>query len=159
MISKEVPAEVPLSRKTLVKVSGDAYRFYSFYSECEKLAEECDELDILVGGGTQISEAFNAAGIEYSFGDESRETESERAPVIATKVLKGNKSYVENRLEESCIRARVLIPVLSFELGDFHINGDTFVKNTYAQYGRVIIFTLDGRVKDFDIPNLTVVHL
>lgn len=138
-----------MGRQTaLVKVSGDLCEREEVLDKIRKLSAEYFTV-ILVGGGTQINEAFEAAGFKVKkHGPLGRETESLAESQIARDVLEANQEKVQDLLASRGVMASVVIPVLEIGTVLCHINGDVFILTAYLGFDRIFVFTYDSRVKE-----------
>lgn len=160
MVSKEASVEVPLSRRTLVKITGDALSHVATYEWLKDCSKESKRLVIIVGGGTAISEALEKEDISYQFTEFGRIIDEERGRIIAAKILEKQKENVMEKLQEEGIEAEVIVPVIDLPLGPLHVNGDKWMEALHINFDDVFVLTLNGRVKDFDhLKNVEVIHL
>ena len=137
-----------MGRKTaLVKISGDLF-------ERDDVLELVRELSVkyfvvvLVGGGTQINEAFEKAGFKLKeHGPLGRETETFEQSQLARDVLERNQETVQDLLASRGVMATVVIPVLDIGSVLCHINGDIFIQTAYLGFDKIFVLTYEDRVK------------
>ena len=137
-----------MARKTaLVKVSGDLCKRDEVIEWIRILAAEYFVV-ICVGGGTQINEAFEAAGIKVrKHGPLGRETEGFKERQLARDVLEENQEELQDLLAARGITATVVIPVLEIGSVLCHINGDIFILTGYLGFDKIYVLTCEDRVK------------
>lgn len=145
----------------LVKVSGDLESDERFYDWLSSTISPSDELFILCGGGTTITQFLEEQGISFTFGAGGREIESEEGKRLAQRVLRERQNLVKRKLQERGIEATVFIPVA--EIGDriCHINGDIYVMALYPNFDKIFVITLKERAKSFpgEFQKIKIVHL
>ena len=143
----------------LVKVSGDLVDNEEFYNWLSFLDSSLNNLFILCGGGTKITNVLKEHSISFKFGPRGREIESLEGKKLAKQVLEEQKLYVERKLKERRIKAIVFIPVIEVGGWIFHINGDELALALYPNFDKIFIVTIKTKAKSF--PNLSkikVVH-
>jgi len=134
-----------MSKKTsLIKISGDLLTKKDVIAKIREISKKYLTV-ITVGGGTQISEAFQQKGFPIKFGPLGRETNSLEEKQLARNILEKNKKEVQNFLDKENIPATVIIPFVDIASVACPINGDTFVLATYLGFDKLYIFTLSGR--------------
>ena len=133
-------------KNMLIKVSGDVLYLPEFQARVREYACVFSVV-VLVGGGTQIEEAFKAAGYERDMGPLGRKTKSLPERQIARDVLEVNQAGVQDMFDDSGISVRVEIPVLDIGGVLCHVNGDVMVFTAYNGYDRIIIMTTRERVE------------
>ena len=132
-------------RKTaFVKISGDLIREDKVLEWIRNLANDFFVV-VCTGGGSQISEALSARGLNSHFGPLGRELESFEARQIARDVLEINRDDVQDLLASKGITAVVVIPVLDMGFVLCHVNGDVYTMAAYLGFDRVIIVTRKDR--------------
>lgn len=145
----------------LVKVSGDFQDKEVFYKWLKSINLPSNDLFILCGGGTAISQILEQHGITSKFGPSGREINSKAGRQAALQVLEKQKANVEKNLEQRKIIASVFTPV--FRVGDknFHLNGDNLATALYPNFDKIFILTLKGRIKSFskELSKIEVVYL
>jgi len=137
-----------MGRKTaLVKISGDLHQRRDVIEWVRKLSAEYFTV-VLVGGGTQINEAFKKAGLPIrEHGPLGRETETFEESQLARDVLERNQEQVQDLLAERGVMATVVIPVLDIGSVLCHINGDIFILTAYLGFDKIFVLTYEDRVK------------
>lgn len=135
-------------RKTaIVKVSGDLCKRVDVIEWIRRLAAEYFVV-ICVGGGTQINEAFEKAGIPIrKHGPLGRETEGFKERQLARDTLEENQEELQDLLAEKGITATVVIPVLEIGTVLCHINGDIFILSGYMGFDKIYVLTYEQRVR------------
>ena len=138
-----------MGRQTaLVKVSGDLCQREDVIEWIRKLSAEYFVV-ILVGGGTQINEAFKRAGFKVAkHGPLGRETEVFKESQLARDVLEENQEKVQDLLALRGVMATVVIPVLDIGSVLCHINGDIYILTAYLGFDRIFVLTYESRVKE-----------
>ncbi|KKQ50491.1 MAG: hypothetical protein US70_C0036G0004 [Parcubacteria group bacterium GW2011_GWD2_38_11] len=134
-----------MPKKTaFVKVSGDLIKNENVINWLKTITQEFFTV-ICVGGGTQISKAFNERGFPIDFGPQGRITETFEQRKLARDILEENQMHVQDLLAENRIIATVIIPVLEIASVLNHINGDDFALLATG-FDEVYILTLENRV-------------
>lgn len=138
-----------MGRQTaLVKISGDLCERDDVLEWIRKLSAEYFTV-ILVGGGTQINEAFKEAGYRVAkHGPLGRETESFKESQLARDVLEENQEKVQDLLASRGVMATVVIPVLDIGSVLCHINGDIYILTAYLGFDKIFVLTYESRVKE-----------
>jgi len=138
-----------MGRQTaLVKVSGDLCERPLVLEWIRKLTAEYFTV-IVVGGGTQINEAFQKAGFKIKkHGPLGRETESLKESQIARDTLEENQERVQDLLASRGVMASVVIPVLEIGTVLCHINGDVFILTAHNGFDKIFVLTYEIRVKE-----------
>ena len=136
-----------MSRKNcLIKLSGDAIQD-NVLAWIGKLARDRFVV-VCAGGGTQINQAFAAAGFPTgAFGPLGRETKSFPERQLARDVLEKNQAEIQDRLATAKIHAVVVIPVLEIGTVLCHVNGDQFALSAYLGFGEVFVVTTPERAE------------
>jgi len=130
-----------------VKASGDLFYRPDVIEWIRKLAAEYYVV-ILVGGGTQINEAFVEAGFEVGkHGPLGRETKNLEEKQLARDVLEVNKDVLQDLLALHGISAYVEKPVWEVAGVLCHINADIFTLAVYHGFDKLFVLTLESRVK------------
>lgn len=137
-----------MGRKTaLVKISGDLHQRNDVIEWIRKTSAEYFTV-VLVGGGTQINEAFKEAGFKVGkHGPLGRETESFEESQLARDILERNQEKVQDLLAERGVHATVVIPVLDIGSVLCHINGDIYILTAYLGFDKIFVLTCQDRVK------------
>ncbi len=131
----------------LVKLSGDA--FYGNVLDWIRELSTKHFVVVCVGGGTQINEAFAAAGFPIGkFGLLGRETKSFAERQLARDILEKNQISVQDTLAGNGVHVSVVIPVLDIGTVLCHINGDQFVLAAYHGFDIIYVVTTPERVAD-----------
>ena len=138
-----------MGRQTaLVKVSGDLCAREDVLEWIRKLSAEYFTV-ILVGGGTQINEAFQRAGFKVAkHGPLGRETESFKESQLARDVLEENQEKIQDLLATRGVMATVVIPVLEIGTVLCHINGDVYILTAYLGFDKIFVLTYENRVAE-----------
>ncbi len=141
--------ESTMGRKNaLVKVSGDLCEREDVLEWIRKISAEYFTV-ILVGGGTQINEAFRKAGFKVTkHGPLGRETESLKESQLARDVLEENQEKIQDLLATRGMMASVVIPVLEIGSVLCHINGDIYILTAYNGFDRIFVLTYENRIKE-----------
>ena len=146
----EVRQKLSLSKIKLsvfVKASGDLFYRRDVIEWIRKLAAEYYVV-ILVGGGTQINEAFEEAGFEVGkHGPLGRETKNLAEKQLARDVLEINKDVLQDLLASHGISAFVEKPVWEVAGVLCHINADIFTLAVYHGFDKLFVLTLESRVQ------------
>ena len=130
-----------------VKVSGDLFYRPDVIEWIRKLAAEYYVV-ILVGGGTQINEAFEEAGFEVGeHGPLGRETKNLEEKQLARDILEVNKDVLQDLLALRGISAYVEKPVWEVAGVLCHINADIFTLAVYHGFDKLFVLTLESRVQ------------
>ena len=151
-----------MARKTaLIKISGDLLSKKEVIDKIKEISKEYFTV-ITVGGGTQISEAFQEKGFPIKFEPLGRETESLEKKQLARDILEKNQMEIQDFLAEEGIAATVIVPFVDVASVLCPINGDIFVLATYLGFDSLYIFTLKEREeqkrKDFEkYPKIKVI--
>lgn len=143
-----------MARKTaLIKISGDLISRKEVIDKIREISKEYFTV-ITVGGGSQISEAFQNKGFPIKFGPLGRETGSLEEKQLARDVLEKNQMEIQDFLAEEGITATAIIPFIDMASVLCPINGDIFVLAAYLGFDELYIFTLEEREeqkrKDFE---------
>lgn len=134
-------------KNCLIKISGDLTTPPNELVEFIRgLAKEFFVV-VCLGGGTQISEAFENKGFDIKFGPLGRETNSLEQRQLARDVLEINQAKFQDALQESGVHAAVVIPVIEVGTVLCHVNGDQYVLASYHGFDSIFIVTLPERVK------------
>ena len=138
-----------MARQTaFVKVSGDLCQREDVLEWIRRLSSEYFTV-ILVGGGTQINEAFEKAGFKVGkHGPLGRETESFKESQLARDILEENQEKMQDLLASRGVMATVVIPVLDIGTVLCHINGDIFVLTAYLGFDKIFVLTCQSRVRE-----------
>ena len=112
-----------------------------------KKVEKKYSLVVLIGGGTQINEAFRKAGLKVQFGPLGRITKSLVEKQLARSVLEKNQAIVQDLLDKKGISARVIIPVEEVASVLCHVNGDIKVLSAYNGFDKIFMLTTKDKVK------------
>ncbi len=138
-----------MGRQTaLVKVSGDLCAREDVLEWIRKLSAEYFTV-ILVGGGTQINEAFQRAGFKVAkHGLLGRETESFKESQLARDALEENQEKIQDLLATRGVMATVVIPVLEIGTVLCHINGDVYILTAYHGFDKIFVLTYENRVAE-----------
>ncbi|MCX6721410.1 MAG: hypothetical protein NT026_02300 [Candidatus Staskawiczbacteria bacterium] len=135
-------------KNAFVKISGDLHQRSDVIEWIRRLSAEYFVV-VLVGGGTQINEAFKKAGFPVrKHGPLGRETESLEESQLARDILERNQEIVQDLLAERGVMATVIIPVLDIGSVLCHINGDIFIQTAYLGFDKIFVLTYEDRVKD-----------
>lgn len=134
-----------MTRKTaLIKISGDLLFKVEVVEKIREISREFFTV-IIVGGGTQISEAFQQKGFPIKFGPLGRETNSLEERQLARDILEKNQMEIQDFLAEEEIAATVIIPFIDVASILCPINGDIFVLMAYLGFDNLFILTLKER--------------
>lgn len=137
-----------MSRKNcFIKMSGDMILSKDTLDWIKKLSQEYFVV-VCVGGGTQINEAFLAAGLSVGeFGPLGRETSIMGEKQLARDVLERNQAEIQDRLAGLGVHASVVIPVIEVGTVLCHVNGDQFVLAVYHGFDVLYIVTTNDRLE------------
>lgn len=134
-----------MTRKTaLIKISGDLLNKKEVIDKIREISGEYFTV-IIIGGGTQISEAFQQKGLPIKFGPLGRESDSLEEKQLARDVLEKNQMEVQDFLAKEGITATVIIPFMDVASVLCPINGDIFVLTAYLGFDNLYVFTLQER--------------
>ena len=144
-----------------VKVSGDEYSNPKFLTWLQRLTKK-GWVVICIGGGTQISAAFDAKGYKTTFGPLGRETKTFGERQTARNVLEENQAALQNALFRKGIRVAVELPVVYVGTVLCHVNGDLMVRLAYLGFNKLYVVTTPERrarkATEFaDLPKVKVV--
>jgi len=132
-------------RKTaLIKISGDLIKNNEVIEKIRKVSDEYFTA-VLIGGGTQISQAFQERGFEVKFGPLGRETNSLEERQLSRDVLEKNQAEIQDFLSEKGVHVAVIIPIRDIASVLCPVNGDVFVLEAYLGYDKIYILTLKER--------------
>ena len=149
-------------RKTaLIKISGDLLSKKEVIDKIREISKEYFTVTT-VGGGTQISEAFQKKGFPIKFGPLGRETGSLEEKQLTRDILEKNQMEIQDFLAKEGVTATVIIPFMDVASVLCPINGDIFVLTAYLGFDKLYMFTLKERKeqkrKDFEkYPKIKVV--
>jgi acetylglutamate kinase len=110
----------------------------------------CEEyfVVICVGGGTQINEAFQKAGLPVrEFGPLGRPTDTLEEKQVARDVLEQNQMSIQDRLADLRIHASVVIPTIDVGTVFCHVNGDQYTLAAYHGFDVLYVVTTTDRVQ------------
>lgn len=136
-----------VSKKSVgVKISGDllGQNNQEVFDWLENTAYDND-LTIIVGGGTQINEAFVKKGLEIKFCPFGRICETKQQRRLAKKILKQNRKELAKILKIKGIKANLVLPMVKIGKKLCHVNGDIVILNAYIEYDIVFILTTKER--------------
>jgi len=134
-----------MARKTaLIKISGDLLSKKDAIDRIREISREYFTV-ITVGGGTQISAAFQQKGFPIKFGPLGRETGSLEEKQLARDVLEKNQMEIQDFLAAEGIAATAIVPFADVASVLCPINGDIFVLMAYLGFDELYIFTLKQR--------------
>ena len=134
-----------MARKTaLIKISGDLLSEKKVIDKIREISKEYFTV-ITVGGGTQISEAFQQKGFPIKFGPLGREAGLLEEKQLMRDVLEKNQMEIQDFLARESIAATVIVPFVDIASVLCPINGDMFVMATYLGFDNLYIFTLKER--------------
>ncbi len=147
--------------KILIKVSGDLQNDSTFFEWLRSISKPSDNLYVLCGGGTAISQVLKEHGITSEFGPSGREISTEEGRQLALDVLKEQKTSLKKTLKKLKINASVFIPIIKVDNEFFHLNGDTLATALYPNFDTIFIVTKKGRVKLFpkEFSKIEIVYL
>ena len=145
----------------LVKVSGDLENSEKFYEWLSSICKPEDKLFVLCGGGTLITQALERRDIPFKFGPGGREIESLEGRLLAQQVLEEAMLLTIKNLEKRGIKAVVDIPVKEIGGKICHMNGDSYALALSANFDKIYMVTLEGRVKNLpkEFNKIEVVYL
>ena len=133
----------------LVKLSGDTIDLTDEQVTWLKVLSVKSHVVIVVGGGTQINDAFKKAGYEVKpFGPMGREHASFEERQLARNVLEKNQAELQDRLLGLDMHLTVEIPVVQIGSVLCHVNGDDFAKYAYNGFDKIYIVTKAGARAD-----------
>lgn len=136
-----------MARKTaLIKISGDLLSKKEVIDKVREISQEFFTV-VTVGGGTQISEAFQQKKFPIKFGPLGRETDSLEEKQLARDILEKNQMEIQDFLAGEGIAATVIIPFVDVASVLCPVNGDIFVMAAYLGFDNLYIFTLKDREK------------
>jgi acetylglutamate kinase len=136
-----------MARKTaLIKISGDLLSKKEVTEKIREISQEYFTV-VTVGGGTQISEAFQQKGFPIKFGPLGRETGSLEEKQLARDVLEKNQMEIQDFLAAEGIVATVIVPFTDVASVLCPINGDVFVLAAYLGFDELHVFTLKERTE------------
>jgi hypothetical protein len=135
-----------LRKTALIKISGDLVNNDETIEKIREISQEYFTA-VLIGGGTQISEAFKQKGFPIKFGPLGRETETIEERQLTRDVLEKNQAEIQDFLAEKKIMATVIVPIREIASVLCPVNGDVFVLEAYIGYDKIFIFTLKERAE------------
>ncbi len=136
-----------MKKNILVKLSGDTIdisdELFSFLQDKSKEGF----VVLIIGGGTQINEAFDKVGFQKNFGVAGRETKTLEERQLARDVLEKNQSIVQDYLSSRGLILYTEIPVIHSGTILCHVNGDEYVKAVYNGYDEIFVVTTKERLE------------
>lgn len=130
-----------------IKISGDMVLSNDMLDWIKKLSQKYFVV-VCVGGGTQINEAFIAAGLPIrEFGPLGRETANLKERQLARDILEKNQAEIQDRLVDLGVHANVIIPVMEVGTVLCHVNGDQFALTAYHGFDVLYIVTTNDRLE------------
>lgn len=148
------------AKNTLIKASGDVTENPGFINFCE-IKSKSENVVLICGGGSKITEAFKKANYPVKFDDQGRRiTNNQAERMLMKEVLEEQKNILKEKLQfEKNIS--IVIPMLYVGQIWCPINGDDLVKAYYLGFDEIYVFTLRNRLdkkkiifKDF--PNVII---
>ena len=138
----------------LVKLSGDMIPLQADLVHWLREKAANNYLVILVGGGTQINEAFKEAGFPVrKHGPLGRELETLGKRQLARDVLEMNQAAIQDGLSAAGIQCAVEIPVIQVGTVLCHVNGDQYLLSAYNGFDQLYVITTidrhDAKVEQF----------
>lgn len=136
-------------QKILIKITGDLRNNQEILNFIGKQTSVGDVV-VLIGGGTDITAALKAQDSEYKpdFRQEGRVLKEQWQKIVAKKVLEINRSYLQRKLRNAQITAKVIIPVMEPAPGVIcHVNADKYAAHLSNGFDRVFIITLPKRLR------------
>ncbi len=148
---KEVPPMDQLAQlqQILIKITGDLRGNPEILDLIRDQASVGDVV-VLIGGGTDITEALKSQDPAYepNFREEGRVLTEPWQKIVAKKVLENNRSYLQKKLRNAQITAKVIIPVMQPTPGVIcHVNADKYAAHLSNGFDRVFIITLPKRLR------------
>lgn len=134
-------------KNCFIKMSGDIMFNDDVLDWIKKLSQEYFVV-VCVGGGTQINEAFMAAGLSVGeFGPLGRETSIMEEKQLARDVLERNQAEIQDRLVNLGVYVNVVIPVIEVGTVLCHVNGDQFALAVYHGFDVLYVVTTNDRLE------------
>ena len=149
-----------MENHVLIKTSGDLTDNPETIEFIRRQSEIADHVVVLVGGGTDITDALGREGIESRFiNGTGRVIESFEGRQLARKILEENQKNLQDRLAGLNIHVVVEIPV--FNLGSVlcHANGDIIATAFSVNFDRTYVLTLPGRDKVLEGHNIEIIRI
>ena len=130
-----------------VKVSGDICDSPEFITWLRGVSAN-HFVVVCVGGGTQINEAMEKAGVPRTpHGPLGRELPTFELRQLARNVLEQNRDRLQDKLKEEEISAQVIVPALDVGTVLCHVNGDEFIRIAYLGFDQLYLITTVNRVE------------
>jgi len=141
-----------MKQNILVKLSGDAIDLTDAQITWMRGMASKNYVVIVVGGGTQINEAFNKAGHPVKdFGILGRDDLTFEQRQLARDVLEKNQAELQDRLIGIDLPLTVEIPVIQVGSVLCHVNGDQYVLSAYNGFDKIYVVTLPGARHDIKV--------
>jgi hypothetical protein len=137
----------PKSKSNLFcKVSGDVKQEEKGLKKIAKFTKK-HSVVVLVGGGSDINNAFKKRGYKIEFCPLGRVFHSGKERKLARKILEKNQAKMQDLFDERGITARVEIPFRKTASVLCPENGDISLLSHYIGFDKLVIFTKKKRVK------------
>ncbi len=134
-------------KNCFIKISGDILNNYDMLRWIKELSRQYFTV-VCVGGGTQINQAFEAAGFPVKkFGLLGRETETLAERQLARDILEKNQVEIQHHFAALDIRVKVVIPVMEIGTVPCHINGDQLILVAYHGFDVLYVVTAKDKVE------------
>ena len=130
-----------------MKISGDLLKNQKALMRLKKFSKNYSTV-VIVGGGTDINDAFSKEGYESRFCPLGRITDTLEERQLARNVLERNQALVQDLLDEQGINARAVIPFREVGTVLYPENGDVMILSSYIGFDKILIFTKRSRVKE-----------
>lgn len=130
-----------IQKNLLVKISGDGLKSKKVLKYLRYFSERYERSAAIVGGGTSINEEFRKMGFEVNFCPLGRTTSSNKEIMLAEDILKENRIYFQNLLDEEGINIKVVSPGRDINFVHCPENGDVMILSAYLGFDKIIIFT------------------
>ncbi|MDO8260214.1 MAG: hypothetical protein Q7T50_01800 [Candidatus Magasanikbacteria bacterium] len=130
----------------LIKISGDGLENKEVLDYLREFSRKYSTV-IIVGGGSDINEAFKRRGYSIDFCPMGRIMETLEERQLARNMLEKNQAKFQDQLDEKGIIARVEIPFREIGTVSCPENGDLTVLSGYIGFDKIVIFTREKMVK------------
>jgi acetylglutamate kinase len=143
--------------RILIKISGDLVKDRRVIERIREFAKK-DDVTLIHGAGTQISNALKAKNIPYEFIEGVRHTTDEGLEVCFNESENVRKE-LEKELEG--VNVAILSPVSEEDGKISNKNAEEIFRTIQSVFEKKIVFTISGREKPFltDIKNVEVIKL
>ena len=132
-------------KNIIVKASGDVLDDSKF-TEFVKNKARNNEVVVVCGGGTQISNALVKAGHKVKYDNFGRVIKTQKEKDIVKNILGKQRKALGQIVVSKNVA--IVLPILKAGTIECQINGDNLVKAYYLGFDNIYVFTLKNRVTD-----------